>query len=195
MPSGRKPLLIKKPSDILASEITSRTNYLNRRQFIKAGAIAGSSLIAPAALGAVVPEGRRAALAEIDTDALGLARRVETIEAALANLDHLTRGIDRLVMVGLATDFCVNYSAVDAARLGFGVTVLDFGIRWQNAVAILLTTQAIQFGAARVVGLPRFDPLSALITSLSLTLLLRTDTVWLAAAASAAARLPPAYRG
>ena len=34
-----------------------------------------------------------------------------------------TRGIDRLIMVGLATDFCVNYSAVDAARLGFTVTV------------------------------------------------------------------------
>lgn len=27
-------------------------------------------------------------------------------------------------MVGLATDFCVNYSAVDAARLGYPVTVL-----------------------------------------------------------------------
>lgn len=34
-----------------------------------------------------------------------------------------TRGIDRLTLVGLATDFCVNYSAVDAARLGFDVTV------------------------------------------------------------------------
>ena len=34
-----------------------------------------------------------------------------------------TRGIDRLDMVGLATDFCVNYSAVDAARLGYDVTV------------------------------------------------------------------------
>ena len=34
-----------------------------------------------------------------------------------------TRGIDGLTMVGLATDFCVNYSAVDAARLGFAVTV------------------------------------------------------------------------
>ena len=34
-----------------------------------------------------------------------------------------TRGIDRLTMVGLATDFCVHYSAVDAARLGFAVTV------------------------------------------------------------------------
>lgn len=34
-----------------------------------------------------------------------------------------TRGITDLVMVGLATDFCVNFSAVDAAKLGFNVTV------------------------------------------------------------------------
>jgi nicotinamidase/pyrazinamidase len=34
-----------------------------------------------------------------------------------------TRGIDRLVMVGLALDFCVNFSAVDAAKLGFKVDV------------------------------------------------------------------------
>ena len=27
-------------------------------------------------------------------------------------------------MVGLATDFCVNYSAVDAAKLGYSVRVL-----------------------------------------------------------------------
>ena len=36
-----------------------------------------------------------------------------------------TRGIDRLTMVGLATDFCVNFSAVDAARLGYAVTVKE----------------------------------------------------------------------
>ena len=34
-----------------------------------------------------------------------------------------TRGLDTLTMVGLATDFCVNFSAVDAANLGFDVTV------------------------------------------------------------------------
>lgn len=34
-----------------------------------------------------------------------------------------TRGISELMMVGLATDFCVNFSAVDAAKLGFDVTV------------------------------------------------------------------------
>ena len=34
-----------------------------------------------------------------------------------------TRGIDTLTMVGLATDFCVNWSAKDAAGLGFSVTL------------------------------------------------------------------------
>ena len=33
------------------------------------------------------------------------------------------RGIDTLTLVGLATDFCVNFSAVDAAKLGYTVTV------------------------------------------------------------------------
>jgi len=36
-----------------------------------------------------------------------------------------TRGLTDLTLVGLATDFCVNYSAVDAARLGFSVTVRE----------------------------------------------------------------------
>ncbi|MFO1170200.1 MAG: bifunctional nicotinamidase/pyrazinamidase [Hyphomicrobiaceae bacterium] len=34
------------------------------------------------------------------------------------------RGLTRLVLCGLATDFCVAYSALDAARLGFSVSVL-----------------------------------------------------------------------
>lgn len=34
-----------------------------------------------------------------------------------------TRGLTRLTFVGLATDFCVGWSAVDAAKLGFATTV------------------------------------------------------------------------
>lgn len=34
------------------------------------------------------------------------------------------RGLASLVLCGLATDFCVAYSALDAARLGFKVTVI-----------------------------------------------------------------------
>lgn len=62
----------------------------------------------------------------------GFRRGIDSYSAFFEN-DHTTptglegylrsRGIDRLVMVGLATDFCVNYSAVDAAKLGFQVQV------------------------------------------------------------------------
>ncbi len=36
-----------------------------------------------------------------------------------------TRGITDLTLVGLATDFCVHFSAVDAAKLDFQVTVKE----------------------------------------------------------------------
>lgn len=36
-----------------------------------------------------------------------------------------SRGVDAVTLVGLATDFCVNYSAADAAKLGFSVTVIE----------------------------------------------------------------------
>jgi nicotinamidase/pyrazinamidase len=36
-----------------------------------------------------------------------------------------TRGVGTVTLVGLATDFCVNYSALDAARLGFRVRVIE----------------------------------------------------------------------
>lgn len=39
------------------------------------------------------------------------------------------RGITAVTLVGLATDFCVAYSALDAAKLGFSVTVLESACR------------------------------------------------------------------
>jgi nicotinamidase/pyrazinamidase len=36
-----------------------------------------------------------------------------------------TRGITKLTVVGLALDFCVNYSAVDGANLGFDVEIRE----------------------------------------------------------------------
>jgi len=58
-------LLIRKPSDIRPSEITSRDNYLNRRQFIRAGAAVGGAALATSALGAVVPSGDFAKLPDV----------------------------------------------------------------------------------------------------------------------------------
>lgn len=39
------------------------------------------------------------------------------------------RGVDTVWLAGLATDFCVHYSALDAARLGFAVTLLEDACR------------------------------------------------------------------
>ena len=39
------------------------------------------------------------------------------------------RGISHVVLVGLATDYCVAYSALDAVRLGLGATVLESACR------------------------------------------------------------------
>lgn len=64
----------------------------------------------------------------------GFRREIDSYSAFFEN-DHATptglegylksRGVDTVTLVGLATDFCVNYSAVDAARLGFKVTVIE----------------------------------------------------------------------
>jgi nicotinamidase/pyrazinamidase len=40
-----------------------------------------------------------------------------------------TRGVTSVTLVGLALDYCVHYSAVDAAKLGFDVTVLESACR------------------------------------------------------------------
>lgn len=62
----------------------------------------------------------------------GFRRGIDSYSAFFEN-DHSTptglegylrtRGITRLTLVGLATDFCVAYSAIDAAKLGFDVSV------------------------------------------------------------------------
>jgi nicotinamidase/pyrazinamidase len=77
---------------------------------------------------------------ELDVDAAHLVIRkgfdpaIDSYSAFFEN-DHKTptglegylrtRGIETVTLVGLATDFCVNFSAVDAARLGFRVRVIE----------------------------------------------------------------------
>jgi len=46
----------------------------------------------------------------------------------LAELLH-ERGIERVTVVGLATDYCVKNTALDALREGFGVTVDSTAVR------------------------------------------------------------------
>jgi nicotinamidase/pyrazinamidase len=52
------------------------------------------------------------------------------------------RGLDTLTMVGLATDYCVGYSALDAARLGFATTVLTDACRAIDLAGSLAASEA-----------------------------------------------------
>ena len=68
----------------------------------------------------------------------GFRRAIDSYSAFFEN-DHATatglagylrdRGATELTFVGLATDFCVAWSALDAARAGFGATVLEGACR------------------------------------------------------------------
>lgn len=63
----------------------------------------------------------------------GMDPKIDSYSAFFEN-DHKTPtglhgylnalGIDRVDLVGLATDYCVNYSAVDAAKLGYQTRVI-----------------------------------------------------------------------
>ena len=58
-------------------------------------------------------------------------RDPQTSERAATALEALLRerGIAQVTVVGLATDYCVLETALDAARLGFATTVLADGVR------------------------------------------------------------------
>jgi len=63
-----------------------------------------------------------------------------------------------------------------AGLLAFGLLRLDLEVRPGYAALILVTVLAAQYGGTRLGGLPVFDPRSALISGLSLCLLLRTPS-------------------
>jgi Na+-transporting NADH:ubiquinone oxidoreductase subunit NqrB len=72
-----------------------------------------------------------------------------------------------------------------AALLVYGVTGLDLEVTLPRAALLLATALLTQLACTRLWRLPAFDPRSALISGLSLCLLLRTNS-WLLAAVAAA---------
>ncbi|MEM9603945.1 MAG: bifunctional nicotinamidase/pyrazinamidase [Pseudomonadota bacterium] len=60
------------------------------------------------------------------------------------------RSVSSLVMVGLATDFCVAYSALDAARLGYAVTVRTSACRAIDMNGETLASATVQMHQAGV---------------------------------------------
>lgn len=57
-----------------------------------------------------------------------------TGETSSTGLEDLLKqsGVERLVVIGLATDYCVKATAIDAIEKGFETTVLRVGIRAVN---------------------------------------------------------------
>jgi nicotinamidase/pyrazinamidase len=66
------------------------------------------------------------------------------------------RGMRRVFLAGLATDFCVYYSAIDARRLGFEVVLLDAGCR---AIDLAGSLEAAHRAMATA-GIQRIDDLA-----------------------------------
>jgi nicotinamidase/pyrazinamidase len=67
------------------------------------------------------------------------------------------RGLRRIFLAGLATDFCVHYSAVDARRLGFEAVVVEPGCR---AIDLAGSLDAAWIAMAAA-GVQRVNDLSA----------------------------------
>jgi nicotinamidase/pyrazinamidase len=86
----------------------------------------------------------------------GFRPAVDSYSAFFEN-DHATptglagylreRGLTRLTLVGLATDYCVSFSAVDGARLGFEVTVREDLTRAIDLQGSLAAARAAWAGA------------------------------------------------
>jgi len=74
-----------------------------------------------------------------------------------------------------------------AGLLGYGIWWLDLEVQPQTVAAILSSALATQLACTRLTGRARFDPRSALISGLSLCLLLRTGSPGLAMLATAVA--------
>jgi Na+-transporting NADH:ubiquinone oxidoreductase subunit NqrB len=71
-------------------------------------------------------------------------------------------------------------AAIMATLVVAGIRFLDFDITPAHVVIVIAGALATQWACTRLAGLPRFDPMSALISGLGLSLLARTDSLVLA---------------
>ena len=62
------------------------------------------------------------------------------------------RGISHVTLVGLATDFCVQYTALDAVRLGLGVTLIPGLCQGIDLNGSLAAAMVAMRGAGVVIG-------------------------------------------
>src|SRR5438046_2098897 len=114
---------------------------------------------------------------------LGNERFVEIAVEGLAQIG----GPPVDVAAALRWDPRLYQIATLSGLLGYGVFWLDLEVQTRTAVAIIVTALVTQLVCTRLTGRGRFDPRSALISALSLCLLLRTGSLGLAMLTAAVA--------
>ena len=118
-------MLIKKPSDIRPSEITSESNYLNRRDFMRAGAIAGGSLFAPSAMTAVIPDTRLAELANVTTSPLSTDEAPNSFEDITTYNNFYEFGLGKNDPFRNAQDFKTRPWTIEVSGLAEKTGIFD----------------------------------------------------------------------
>jgi sulfoxide reductase catalytic subunit YedY len=98
-------MLIRKPADIRPSEITSKENYLRRRDFIRAGSMAGAAAIAGPALGAIVPGRERAKLEAVGDSRFSTGETANSYEDVTTYNNYYEFGTDKADPARYAQDF------------------------------------------------------------------------------------------
>ncbi len=98
-------MLIRKPSDIRSSEITSETNYVNRRQFLQTSALAGGSLLAGSALSAIVPDSPMAELPGVIPGDYSTTEAPNSVEDIVTYNNYYEVGTDKSDPVNNSQDF------------------------------------------------------------------------------------------
>jgi sulfoxide reductase catalytic subunit YedY len=73
-------MLITKPPEFRASDITSESNYVNRRRFMHDGAVAAGGLLAGSAYGAILPASPEASLADISRSGYSTTEEPNSLE-------------------------------------------------------------------------------------------------------------------
>jgi len=106
-----------------------------------------------------------------------LSQKRQGLDKALSHKDRF-----QIIWAWLANDPRHYQIGVLSSLIAFGVFHFGFNLPWWHVVACIGSTLVSQAVADRVVG-RRFDARSPLISALSLTILLRTGSIWLSIAA------------
>ncbi len=119
-------MLIRKPADVRPSEITSETNYLNRREFVRSGLIAGGSMLPAAAMSAIVPATAGTSLKHIVPSPFSTDENPNSYEDITTYNNFYEFGLDKSDPYRNAQDFRTRPWTVEVAGHAEKTGTFDF---------------------------------------------------------------------